>query len=571
MDHVTEWVSNAQNGDAAAFTRLVRQYQDIAVGYGYSVLGDFQLAEDAAQEAFVQAYRDLHRLREPAAFPGWLRRIVFKFCDRARRKRHVATIPLDETIHPPSFDPNPEDAVLRKELRERIAAEIARLPEHERTATTLYHIGGYTQQEVADFLNVPLNTVKTRLRRARQHLSERMIDMVRDSLRDNAPSRNNAFLAKVNGEIAELRRLYDSGDAAAREKVVEAKSPDWRRNRFENPDIDAKTLSEYDARVVVAMDHGFAHWDKLDAYLNLQPSVQELIEAICANDLAAVKRILKEDPSAANPKRVDGYEPPSKSRVVSALNDCIPLFRLQQAVFQGEIPRGNDEYALAKTLLDAGADPDYFDGYVLAGAAGCGLIDMTRALLEAGAKVDGVDGDGLPLSCALGGGYTEVAELLAEWNPKLDLRFAAGLGDLEAVKSFFNADDSLKDGAGALGDLFGHEAKQRGESVHRLERTRENILYQAFSFACLNGRLEVARYLLERGADVNAMAPPDGGTALHDLTINDARLPMVRFLLENGADVNARDPRFNATPLGWARHHGSERIAALLIEHGATE
>ena len=71
----------ASQSDAApldAYAEIVRRFQDMAAGYAYALLGDFHFAEDAAQEAFLQAYLDLEKLAEPAAFPGWFRRIVFK-------------------------------------------------------------------------------------------------------------------------------------------------------------------------------------------------------------------------------------------------------------------------------------------------------------------------------------------------------------------------------------------------------------------------------------------------------------------------------------------------------------
>jgi DNA-directed RNA polymerase specialized sigma24 family protein len=83
-----------QAGDADAFAELVRAYQDLAVAYATSILGDYQLAEDVAQESFVEAYRALTALREPAAFGAWFRRIVFKHCDRlTRRKRPHGAYP----------------------------------------------------------------------------------------------------------------------------------------------------------------------------------------------------------------------------------------------------------------------------------------------------------------------------------------------------------------------------------------------------------------------------------------------------------------------------------------------
>ena len=68
----------ARKGDDEAFEELIRRFQRMAVGYAFAILGDFQLAEDAAQEAFVEAYGKLAALREAEAFPGWLRKIVFK-------------------------------------------------------------------------------------------------------------------------------------------------------------------------------------------------------------------------------------------------------------------------------------------------------------------------------------------------------------------------------------------------------------------------------------------------------------------------------------------------------------
>ena len=87
-------VLQAEAGDADAFGRLVEAFQDMAYGYAYTILTDFELARDATQEAFVSAYRDLAKLREPRAFAGWLRRIVRKQCDRLTRGKRIPTVPL---------------------------------------------------------------------------------------------------------------------------------------------------------------------------------------------------------------------------------------------------------------------------------------------------------------------------------------------------------------------------------------------------------------------------------------------------------------------------------------------
>src|SRR6267142_3883568 len=96
MTSLESLIRRVREGDDDAYEIIVRRFQDMAVGYGYSMLRDFQLAEDAAQEAFLEAYRNLENLREPAAFPGWFRRIVFKQCDRLIRGKSHAVVSLDE-------------------------------------------------------------------------------------------------------------------------------------------------------------------------------------------------------------------------------------------------------------------------------------------------------------------------------------------------------------------------------------------------------------------------------------------------------------------------------------------
>lgn len=170
-----------------AFGDLIRRLQDMAVGYAYSILGDFGLAEDATQEAFITAYRELASVREPNAFPSWVRRLVFTQCHRLIRGKHMKTVALEEARPIMSTKPNPTEATQTRELREQILAAIRVLPEKEREVTTLFYINGYSVAEVSEFLETPESTVKSHLHRARKKLKERMINMVAKTLKDNAP------------------------------------------------------------------------------------------------------------------------------------------------------------------------------------------------------------------------------------------------------------------------------------------------------------------------------------------------------------------------------------------------
>lgn len=180
----------AQQGDLAAFDVVVKQFQGMAVGYAYSILHDFQLAEDAAQEAFIQAYVDREMLREPQAFPAWLRKLIFKQCDRITRKKKVSTMPLDDTVGLQDTSPTPLEAVEQQETQKVVLSAVDTLPEDQQIATMLYYIDGYSLSEVGEFLDVPAHTVKSRLHCARAKLRNKMIGLVEETLKQNAPGEN---------------------------------------------------------------------------------------------------------------------------------------------------------------------------------------------------------------------------------------------------------------------------------------------------------------------------------------------------------------------------------------------
>ena len=182
MQELKPLVQEACSGDLEAFGQLVRRFQDMAYGYAYSILGDFHLAQDAAQEALVEAYRQLPNLRTPEAFPGWLRRIVLKYCDRLTRRKRIGTVPLDAAAEAPSDALAPDEIAQERDMRDAVLDAIKALPPGERTVTTLFYINGYSQKEVADFLDVPVTTVNNRLHASRKRLKRRMIQMAGEKL-----------------------------------------------------------------------------------------------------------------------------------------------------------------------------------------------------------------------------------------------------------------------------------------------------------------------------------------------------------------------------------------------------
>ena len=124
----TALIKRASQGDIDAFSRLVREYQDMAMGYAISLLGDFHAAEDAAQEAFVLLFEKLGDLRNPVAFPAWFRSVVRTACTRSTRGR-LQTVQLEGDISMEEEETNDGD--------EEVMAAVRSLAETERAVITL--------------------------------------------------------------------------------------------------------------------------------------------------------------------------------------------------------------------------------------------------------------------------------------------------------------------------------------------------------------------------------------------------------------------------------------------------
>ena len=148
VEEIASLVDRAARADApaeerlAAFGEIVRRFQDMAYGCAYARLGDFHLAEDAAQEAFLTAWRELPGLREPKAFAGWLRRILLTQCSRLTRRTRLPAAQLDAAAAVPSAGPQPADSLERREMNDRVLAALAALPDAQRMVTTHIYING---------------------------------------------------------------------------------------------------------------------------------------------------------------------------------------------------------------------------------------------------------------------------------------------------------------------------------------------------------------------------------------------------------------------------------------------
>ena len=182
-------------GDTQAYRGIIEAFQDMAFGCAYAMLGDFHPAEDATQEAFIEAFHNLDTLKDLQAFPGWLRRIVRFRCHRLLRRPQRQLVSLSESIIPEDQQPGPDRISAERELQETVMQAITTLSEPLREAMTLFYINGYSHQQISAFLELPVSTVKSRLPASRQKLSERIVTKTKQTLSQNKPK--NDFAGKV--------------------------------------------------------------------------------------------------------------------------------------------------------------------------------------------------------------------------------------------------------------------------------------------------------------------------------------------------------------------------------------
>lgn len=177
-------VTAAQQGDLDAFNRLVLAYQNQAFGVALRIIGDPEAANDAAQEAFISAYRNLLRFKG-GNFRAWLLRITTNACyDELRRRKRRPATSLDEIENPnprPDAEANielvnrptdPDVSLERDELASAIKRCLSALPIHQRTAVVLCDIEGYDYEAIASVMHTALGTVKSRIARARATLRD---------------------------------------------------------------------------------------------------------------------------------------------------------------------------------------------------------------------------------------------------------------------------------------------------------------------------------------------------------------------------------------------------------------
>lgn len=322
-----------------------------------------------------------------------------------------------------------------------------------------------------------------------------------------------------------------------------------------------------DAQFVIARAYGFLSWPKFARHLEDLQSANTPIsafeaaaDAIVAGDLVTLARLLRDDPALVHARSTREHR--------ATLLHYVAANGVEN--YRQKTPP--NIVAIAEALLHAGAEVDAVADMYGGNATTLGLAAtsihplkagvqnaLIDVLLDHGADMNRPSGAGRNVSIVngcLANGRGEAAEHLAARGATLDLESASGVGRLDVVRDFFNADGSLKPNA--------TEAQMR----------------DGFTWACEFGRTDVVEFLLDQGVDVTAkFVRNHGQTGLHWAAFG-GHVDTVRLLLHRHAPINPIDDSYGGTPLSWALHAwGNEpqgpadryyAVVELLVSAGAT-
>ncbi len=174
-----------QAGDLCSFDTLVKRWEKSLLNYCHRMVNDIVLAEDLRQEVFLRIYRSAKTFRARAKFSTWMYRIATNLClDTLAKQQRRKETPIGAYLESESegfnerfIDPSdlPDAAVLKKEIEDRVRSALARLPEDQRVVVTLRHYNGMKFREIAEILECPISTVKSRMVAGMERLSKMLL------------------------------------------------------------------------------------------------------------------------------------------------------------------------------------------------------------------------------------------------------------------------------------------------------------------------------------------------------------------------------------------------------------
>ena len=183
-------VRRAKKGDYRAFDLLVLKYQSRIVSIAFKFVKEIQLAEDISQESFIKAYRSINSFREESAFYTWLYRITantaknYLVSQGRRKESSISELSISENedfFELPTND-SPEQILMAQSLKDTIYDALSGLPKDTRTALSLREFEGLNYEEIAEIMNCPVGTVRSRIFRGREAL-ENLISPITDKFK----------------------------------------------------------------------------------------------------------------------------------------------------------------------------------------------------------------------------------------------------------------------------------------------------------------------------------------------------------------------------------------------------
>jgi len=475
----------------------------------------------------------------------------------------VPTVSLDELVETVPGDDSPEDRLDDRDRNNLVEHVLYTLPEKERTTITLYYISDFSQKEVAAYLDVPITTVNDRLRSARKKLKERILDMVEDTLHEQAPSRDDAFVNKIG-----MVNAVKAGDAGRVKYIIE-----------QQPDLASQDINER-RPIHYAAIHG--HTDLVGLLLDAgaDPTVGFYPDRTTT--------------SALEMARERGYDEIVEIIQVH-LKDAFEYCEIRSAIFDFIEEERFDQFVAYLKVDPASARCAEADGTTpLHYVAQHQRVRMVQPLIEYGADIDAANVRGArPIHLALEYGNHIMVGLLIGKGAEYELGVAAACGDTKFVRTALDKDPSLANWA----DDNGFYAITRAAEIGHVEMVRVFLeygvtcanpletldtkpIFKTLSTAVDKGHLEVVRLLLDHGVDVDetkyyrtGWEYIEGGVGktIGEPLWNAARrghLDIANLLLERGSTPDAGIDA-SGCPMDCALWGDNLAMAELLIEYGA--
>ena len=327
----------------------------------------------------------------------------------------------------------------------------------------------------------------------------------------------------------DLLKAYRSGSADANSRIRNTLP---RLHGASDEDVIVASCTLQDMQHVLAVEYGFDTWGELRRYVEAASAdpLEAAMYAVTQGDLDGLKTLISDKPDLVN-QRPD----PNGGTLLG-------------------LAATSENPELVRFLISVGADIHARSGegwMPLHIAAEGNFVENVNALLDGGADVcaEACGVGGTALAHALFSGARQAAELLAERNvTPANTRVAAGLGDVSLLRSFFRQDGGLTPEAGRGRGFYRHHGEYPEWAP---TDDPQEILDEAFVYACLNGRREAADLLLDHGADINGM--PYYMSGLHAAVYRDDQR-LVEELVARGADLSVREKMHGGTPHNWSEY-----------------